>query len=286
MVGVLATLTSIMNEVLTTKELDRIATVLASGPYEGYPEPASRLYVGAAGLHLAGVTLQVPDGPWHIANHPNRRGKDDRALDPDVPGTAHPVVPAELTNRWRSDGLQTDQYGRPIHPNWQQLLGDERIGLPTGLGFFYRYGANATVDPVVYRRRQPQDEPEYLLIQREKGRTWALPGGFLDRTDASAEAAARREAAEETQLDAIGGHGEVILHKRPVGLRDTLHAWTENTVVLLHGNQEYLYDTLPVASDDAIDAGWFSRASMASLPMFDAHPQYISRADELLRAAA
>src|SRR6266540_1923578 len=194
-----------MSEALSTSEIDRIAGVMQQGPYEEYPSLENRLFLGATGLQVTDGTLFVPEGPWHVSDHMNRHDKSSEVLDPEVPGAGQLKVDQDLSDRWRNEGLLLDQYGRPIHPYWEQLLADERIGLPTGTGFFGRYGSNATVDPVVYRKAHEHDDPELLLIKRLKGGRWALPGGFIDRGDASPAAAARREAAEETHLEAIGG---------------------------------------------------------------------------------
>ena len=264
-----------MSETLSLTEMDRIAGVIQRGPYEGYPSLENRLRIGAAGLRLAGSRLIVPNGPWHVSGHVNRRGKASSLPDPEVPNPKTPTIAPALAEQWQDANLLLDQYNRPIHPFWRQLLADERIGMPTGAGFFWRYGANATVDPVVYRRSRPSAEAELLLIKRRKGGQWALPGGFIDRGDLSTTTAARREAGEETGLTDIGGKEEVIMHKIPVGLRDTLNAWTENTVVLIHGDQDYLFDTKLVPGDDAIDADWFLPDHIADLDIFDAHNQYI-----------
>lgn len=263
-----------MNAALSAPEMNRIAEIIQTGPYDEYPAQENRLFLGAAGLKLVGNTLFVPEGPWHICGHSNRQDKPIELLDPEVPSPEHAQVDPDLSERWRQAGFLLDQHGRAIHPDWQQLLADKRIGLPTGLGFFWRGGPNPTVDGAVYRYL-PNNEPELLLIKRARGGRWALPGGFIDRDDVSAEGAARREISEETHLESIGGTEEIILHKRPVGLCDTLHAWTENTVVLIHGNQEYLFDTEPVAGDDAAEVGWFKRQDIDRLEIFDAHPQYI-----------
>lgn len=272
---------------LSTTDLDQIAYLVALGAHEAYPAPHQRLFQDSPGLRFDGSTLTVPHGPWHAAAHPNRRGVPAALMDPEVPDAADRVGPA-LTRRWIADGFTVDQHGRPIHPDWRQLLGDPRIGLPTGVGFFYRYGPNATVDAAVYRRRGTSADPgglELLLIKRRRGGQWALPGGFSDRSDASPEATARRELAEETGLR-VGGTAEIIVRKRPTGAQATLHAWTENAVVLIHGDPEYLAGAEPVAGDDAIDAGWFTQARIASLDMYDSHAPYIDRAITKLAVGA
>jgi ADP-ribose pyrophosphatase YjhB (NUDIX family) len=268
--------------VLSNAELDQIAQLVAQGPYEGYPALDQRLHLDTVGLQLNGSTLTVPDGPWYVSDHPNRRGPSAEQMDPEVPSNEHLTVAPDLSKRWSADGLTLDQFGRPIHPDWQQLLADPRIGLPTGVGFFYRYGPNATVDPVVHRQRGT-GPIEILLIKRRRGGRWALPGGFADRSDLTAENTARREAAEETGLDQIGGKAETIVYHRSTGPIVTLHAWMENTVVLIHGDQQYLSDTEPVAGDDAIDVGWFTRVQMAQLDMFDVHTDHIDTAMQLLQ---
>ncbi|HEV2634941.1 MAG TPA: NUDIX domain-containing protein [Actinocrinis sp.] len=266
---------------LTAADLDQIAKLVGQGTFEGYPAPQDRLYLDTPGLVTDGPALIVPDGPWQVADHPNRRGVDPDLVDPQVPSEEHPRIAAELSQRWLDDGFTLDQYGRPVHPDWRQLLADPRIGMPTGTGFFYRYGPNATVDPVVYRRRGT--EPlELLLIKRRRGGKWALPGGFADRVDHSAEDTARREAGEETGLTKIGGQAETIVYHRSTGQLVTLNAWMENTVVLIHGDQEYLADTEPVAGDDAVDVAWRTRAGMAELDMFDVHIRHIDKALQLI----
>jgi hypothetical protein len=52
--------------------------------------------------------------------------------------------------------------------------------------------------------------------------------------------------------------------------------------VLIHGDQDYLADAVPVAGDDAIDAKWSTRADMAQLDMFDVHIRHIDRALQLI----
>lgn len=266
-------------------ELEWIANAMGGERAEGYPAAGDRLRLASPGLRVEGTALIVPDGPWHVHDHPNRHTADPDDLDPEVPAAGRDHLEPDLVARWRAEGLAVDQHGRPIHPHWRQLLADPRIGLPTGAGFFWRYGPNATVDPVIYRRRG--DGPvQILLIRRRVGGRWALPGGFRDRADATAEDTARREAAEETGLAAIGGRAEVIAHTRSINPIVTLHAWLENTVVLIHGDQQYLADTALAPGDDAEDARWASLADLDDLQLFDRHRQHIDTAlDHLARAA-
>jgi hypothetical protein len=222
---------------LQRAELDRIAEVLQSGPFAGYPNAADRLFLNTPGLKIDEDSriITVPEGPWMVSDHPNRMRANLDRLDPLTP-------PEDLMLRWRQADYFLTQQGWPVHPDFRSLLTDERIGLPAGPGYFWKFGENETVDPVVYR--VGTRGTQFLLIRRGDGGQWALPGGFKDR-DESVEAAARREAGEETSLTELGGNAEVIFHKRSVGLRDTLNAWTENTVVLIHSNQEYLHDYEP-----------------------------------------
>ena len=267
-------------------ELDRAALILQRGPYEGYPPLEHRLFRSTPGFEVNADTVVVPDGPWHVHAHANRSGANAAVMDPEVPGD-QPEVDAAPAERWRADGLTLDQLGRPLHPDWRDLVGDPRIGMPTGTGFFYRYGPNATVDPVVYRS-WPGGEGgggspiEFLLIKRRRGGLWGLPGGFRDRADDSSIATAVRETAEETGLDVSDGSAEILLHIRPISARNTLHAWTENTVVLIKGDQDYLRETKPVAGDDAVGVGWFDRAGMARLDILPGHDDYIDAALERL----
>ena len=268
---------------LSKAELDQIAHLVAQSTIEGYPTLDERLRLDSAGLLTTGPTLTVPDGPWHVSGHPNRHSAGAHEVDPEVPSEGHPTIAPDLSQRWSAEGFTLDQLGRPIHPDWQQLLADPRIGLPTGVGFFYRYGPNATVDPIIHRRRGAASPLEVLLIKRRRGGKWALPGGFADRSDNTPQDTARREAGEETGLDAIGGEAEIIVRHRSTGPIVTLHAWMENTVVLIHGDQEYLADTEPVAGDDAIDVGWYTREQMVQLEMFDVHINHIDTAMKLLQ---
>ncbi|MGD8373841.1 MAG: NUDIX domain-containing protein [Candidatus Woesebacteria bacterium] len=267
---------------LSQADLDRIAAKIAKkGPFDGYP--TQRLFIDTPGFSVAGHQLFVPFGPWYIKNHPNRLTTGPSCLHPEVPTCAHPKVDQRLSAKWTTEGLMLDQYGRPIHPHWRQLISDRRIGLPTGVGYYYRYGFNRTVDAFVYRVG-PGGKVEILIILRKTEKEWALPGGFEDDEDQNKFASAVRELKEETNLDCTEGSCfDVALAQIPIGQKTTLHAWTENTVIVVHANQEYLFDTKPVATDDAIDAKWVDLETAKKIVTFSDHCMYITRSISLIR---
>lgn len=246
-----------------------IAQAIASRTWPGYPPPHERLFLHTPGFKVDGRTLFVPDGPWQVSGHQNRQRVNTALLDHDAPS-------AKQAAYWRTHAKYVDQAGRPIHPYWRELLGDARIGLPTGLGAFYRYGPNCMVDAVIYRRRQ--GILEFLLIQQKASSKWGLPGGFVEPTDASLEAAARREAGEETGLSDLAGQAQLMLRTLPIRQQDTLNAWAEVVVVLIHANQTYVQTATPIAGDDASGVGWFALPQIAALDMLDTHPAYLQQA--------
>ncbi|MBR7833875.1 NUDIX hydrolase [Actinospica durhamensis] len=256
---------------LSSDELDLFATQLVVA--HGYP--ATRLFLSHPDVRLDGTTLWIPPGPWHITDHHNRRDAPAALSDPDVPGPDGEQVDPALTARWRAAGLLVDQHGRPIHPDWRLLLAHPRIGLPTGLGFFWRWGPNATADALVIRRTHGR--PEVLLVRRRDLDKWALPGGFVDRTDACAQDAAVRELAEETGLGIPQPRTEVLLARRSPNSIMTLHAWTENTVVLVDGDPDYLADApLTPAAAEVSDVAWTDLATARTMDMFDRHASYLA----------
>jgi ADP-ribose pyrophosphatase YjhB (NUDIX family) len=104
-----------------------------------------------------------------------------------------------------------------------------------------------------------------LLIQRAKEpRGWALPGGFVDYGE-SLEAAARREALEETSL-AVELVGQLGAYSAPE--RDPRHH-TITVVFLARAKGK------PKARDDALEVGVFTKESLPSPLAFD-HAQILA----------
>ncbi len=129
-----------------------------------------------------------------------------------------------------------------------------------------------TVDAVIFFRKA--DILNVLLIQRKNEPfrdQWALPGGFLEENEAM-EQGAIRELEEETglkleKLQQVGAFGTPG--------RDPRGRTISIAFVGLIGTEAKVK-----ASDDALDAKWFSLNDLPSLA-FD-HRKIISEANSLL----
>ncbi|MGB4761935.1 MAG: NUDIX domain-containing protein [Candidatus Saccharimonas sp.] len=154
---------------------------------------------------------------------------------------------------------------RPLHP-WHDRLEN----LPEGKGDFYHWGPNYTVDPVVIAGGET---PSVLLILRKKDLQWALPGGFVDPTDANVATAALRELYEETSLQLNDTSPELVYEGPVEDPRSTREAWPETTALLWRTDAKQ-----PIhAGDDAVDAAW---APLSQLPddLYGSHADIIRRA--------
>ncbi len=124
--------------------------------------------------------------------------------------------------------------------------------------------AFVTVDIVIPRLSPSGSGWEVVLIQRKKEPhkdLWALPGGHLTTEDVSLEAAAQREAREETGLD-------IPLHLfQQVQTYEDFEDPRGKYVCLLYVLSE------PLSPEDSIEAGddashvqWFSVENLQDLP--------------------
>ena len=129
-----------------------------------------------------------------------------------------------------------------------------------------------TVDAVIFFRKA--DILNVLLIQRKNEPfrdRWALPGGFLEENE-TMEEGAKRELEEETglkieKLQQVGAFGTPG--------RDPRGRTISIAFVGLIGTEAKVK-----ASDDALDAKWFSLSDLPDLA-FD-HRAIISEANSLL----
>jgi ADP-ribose pyrophosphatase YjhB (NUDIX family) len=122
------------------------------------------------------------------------------------------------------------------------------------------------------------DEARLLLIHHGKLHRWLQPGGHCETTDGSAEAAARREALEETgvaDLELLAAPFDVDVHEIPARGASPAH---------LHFDVRFLFrannDALQSGSD-ALAARWVKLDEVASLESDES----VMRAVRKLRAA-
>lgn len=210
--------------------------------FKGYPE--KRLHI--PNINYLDPNITLPDGPWQTNNVSDR------------PGEVVLPTPEEI-EKFTELGLEIDDFGRPLHPNLKEMIGNSAIGVVTGKGFFRNWGPNYTADLVVVTKEK---RPRMLMIERSDGGGWAFVGGFVDANETSLEAGVREvgEEAGETIENAVrqaleNGELPELIHSGPVPgeyRRTTAHAWTSTDAHLIRINEPVEV----VAGDDAKDAGW------------------------------
>jgi 8-oxo-dGTP pyrophosphatase MutT (NUDIX family) len=105
------------------------------------------------------------------------------------------------------------------------------------------------------------DHERVLLIHHAAFGLWIQPGGHVDPSDASPEAAARRELAEETALDRatllFDGLLDVDVHEVPDGIKgQPAHLHLDLRFAFQAATEEI------AAGSDAADARWFALAAL------------------------
>lgn len=248
------------DENIKQEQLGLLRERLAQESYPGYPTSMDRLVSDLASLAVSETgELIIGDGTWTVNAHANRPDREDTPSDDEQLGLVE-------------QGFALDSMGRPLHPWFKEMVEDPEIGIVTGKGAYWRWGANHTADAAVFR------DDEVLVIERGDTGTLALPGGFVDPGE-SPYFAAPREVAEESKIvipEYVLGYK---FYEGPVvDLRATANAWPETT--------GYFYELplddaqIPVGADDAQNAQFVHiyEALYGSEKLFGAH-------NFLLRAA-
>lgn len=243
-------------------QLGLLRNSLGQQTYPGYPQFTDRLVVDPISLssELDG-RLILPDGPWAVDTHPNR---------PDTEAVPDPATQEELLR----SGLQLDSIGRPLHPWLSDMISDPSLGVVTGKGAYWEWGPNRTVDPIVIKNGH------ILLVKRKDTGNWALPGGFIDKDEASSDAAVR-EVFEETGIVLSNPEAAIAVYDGPVAdIRVTANAWPETTALLFP-----IYDDAPMGetkgADDAADAAWIPlKVAQHEDKLFGSHRYLLQKAIE------
>lgn len=235
----------------TPEQLDEIAKNVGETSQPGY---GARLHATTAGYVPGGIggrRAVVPPG-FDAVDHPNRAGLDLGSCDPDMAtelGDQVQQLDPRLREYFAARGWVLDQHGRPLHPHHAQLLADDRIGMPTGLGYGWWTGETIVADAVVTTR-----SGHVLLIDRktDSGVIPSIPGGYTipadfgrspsqwrtgDRPitiDGIITGAARRTAAETGLVMPRWTIPTLVRGIRPVSSPHTLCAWTMTITVRCH----------------------------------------------------
>lgn len=174
------------------------------------------------------------------------------------------VLPTtKRSEQFSVQGLQTDSYGRPLHP-WA-----EDIDL-TDNTVLWQWGENAAADAIIFNA----DKPEVLLIQRPDG-TWANPGGFVDPTDPNKAAAAAREAYEEAGVTVNPDTALPVFEGIVHDTRASKYSWVTTAAFLWRTSLNL--DSI-TAGDDAQAITIASLADIREQSLSGSHNQLIEQA--------
>lgn len=146
-----------------------------------------------------------------------------------------------------------DASGLPVNPIEPYL--------PAGRVDLWHWGEAVAADAIV-TAIDPTGARRVLMVEREDGHGWALPGGMLDPGETH-EAAAVRELAEETGLHL----SPLVFTSRPRRYVSDPRAGRGAWVVTVPSVAILFTDTLPSVDgrDDARRAEWLPAGSYAEL---------------------
>lgn len=98
--------------------LEKLDSLRRQKPYHGYPDFLFRLHLPLASWldMVESNDIHIPDGPWHVTDHPSRQRAEARNILLDqIVTPEHPMDPAR-TAQWRQEGLLITDLGLPLHP--------------------------------------------------------------------------------------------------------------------------------------------------------------------------
>lgn len=241
--------------------LDLLKQELRNGAYPEYP--TQRLIVPYNKLARVAGKLSLPDGPWTVNQHENRR-KGDRETTPE----------AATQRRLQKQGFELDTQGRPVHPWFELMVGDAALGVILGKGSYWDWGPNRTADPV------SMQGDNVLLTQRKDSRTWALPGGFVEDGD-SADKTGRLETCQETGVRIPKYVRAISCYKGPVADLRIAQGWPVTEVLgYLIPKSETL--ARPTGSDETLRSAWVPKDEALQMKLFGSHNILLRQAVELI----
>lgn len=174
---------------------------------------------------------------------------------PHYMGRYKTFIEVEEEKSYNATALREECYRKISH------MPDFRHGVFYGLANRF-----PTVSPTVDIAITRDDYTKVLLGKKNDGRGWRFPGGFIDIADESAEAAAAREAVEETNLYLLPENAEYICSRKVKDWRNT----ARNSVMTYFYHFEYLHGHAK-AGDDLSEIKWFEIEQLKNVHIVDEH---------------